>query len=641
VQFRHVSEDPLKQLGKYQLTDVLGEGAMGVVYRAFDPVLNRFVAIKVMNAVIAQNDQLRERFLREARAAGSLQHPNVVTIYDFGEVDSHLFIAMEYIEGADLAELIDLHSQIPVATKLDIIIDTLNGLSYAHTRGLVHRDIKPANIRVSQEAHAKLMDFGIARVQSSELTKSGEMIGTPQYMAPEQVMGGAVSPATDIFAVASVLYEFLSYAKPFHGETLHAVLFNVVSAEPRPIREVVAGLPKSLEAVFAKAHAKEPADRYENAVAMTKDLSAVRAAVTGAGEAPTVAVRTSALRTAIVASMAASKLTSPRPPTAAVPRRKWPLWTAVGVIAAAAVVGVLLWKPWSGTSAPLAVNDARGSAGAPPPAQAVLGSPAPAPTVGPENPAPQAPAPTKPTTRTPAERPGVARPAPPERSAQTAAAAAPAEDSLLRSVRAAALNVRRRAVDAGATAADLLAGDSELNSAELLIGQGRGADAVAQLSTASTRWADAERIARDRATARAADPPRQVAAPPISTAPPAPVVPAPVPPAPVDPRPDIERVIAAYARALESASMAEVRRAYPGLTPQEQDRWDGFFKSVKNLKAKLAVEQVSLAGNEATVSISGVYEFDNRTTGKAESTQVHLRAALTRDTGSWRLMSVR
>src|SRR5687767_1328398 len=150
---------------------------MGVVYKAMDPVLNRTVAVKVMSEGLAQDKLLRERFLREAQAAGSLQHPNLVTIYDFGETDGHLFIAMEFIEGADLEELLGQQSPMPIATKLDLMIDVLNGLSFAHRRGVIHRDIKPANIRVDQEGRARIMDFGVARLSTSNLTGTGTMMG--------------------------------------------------------------------------------------------------------------------------------------------------------------------------------------------------------------------------------------------------------------------------------------------------------------------------------------------------------------------------------------------------------------------------------------------------------------------------------
>src|SRR3954468_8332894 len=175
------------EIGKYQIVDRLGEGAMGVVYRAHDPVLNRPVAIKVMADSVARDDVLRGRFLREAQAAGSLQHPNVVTIYDFGEVNGHPYIAMEFVEGEDLESLLQKKVPLGLADKLDIIVDVLGGLAYAHKHGIVHRDIKPANIRIDLEGRARIMDFGIAHLSSSDLTRTGVMVGTPAYMAPEQI----------------------------------------------------------------------------------------------------------------------------------------------------------------------------------------------------------------------------------------------------------------------------------------------------------------------------------------------------------------------------------------------------------------------------------------------------------------------
>ncbi|HEX7941313.1 MAG TPA: serine/threonine-protein kinase, partial [Gemmatimonadaceae bacterium] len=177
----------LAHIGKYQITELIGEGAMGVVYRALDPVLTRPVAIKVMTDALAHEPEQRDRFLREAQTAGSLQHPNIVTIYDCGEVDGHPFIAMEYIEGADLATILERHEPLPLKAKLDIAIDALTGLAYAHKHGVVHRDIKPANIRITEDGRAKIMDFGIAHLSSSSMTRTGVMMGTPNYMAPEQV----------------------------------------------------------------------------------------------------------------------------------------------------------------------------------------------------------------------------------------------------------------------------------------------------------------------------------------------------------------------------------------------------------------------------------------------------------------------
>jgi eukaryotic-like serine/threonine-protein kinase len=265
------------KIGKYDVEERVGEGAMGIVYRALDPVLQRRVAIKVMSDAFAQNDDLRERFLREAQAAGSLQHPNVITIYDFGEVEGHLYIAMEFVEGQDVAELLAHEVPLTVTHKVDIAIGVLQGLAFAHKRGIVHRDIKPANIRVDADGNARIMDFGVAHLASSEMTRTGVVIGTPSYMAPEQILGGKVGPEADIFSVGAVLYELLTGTRPFAGGPLQAVMYRVLSEPPMPVDVAVPGLPAKLNEIVMRALAKEPDKRYNSALAMANDLLSVRA----------------------------------------------------------------------------------------------------------------------------------------------------------------------------------------------------------------------------------------------------------------------------------------------------------------------------------------------------------------------------
>src|SRR5947209_7120001 len=248
----------LTQIGKYEVECVVGEGSMGVVYRAVDPLINRRVAIKVMSDAVAQDVSLRERFLREAQTAGSLQHPNVVTIYDFGEIEDHLFIAMEYVEGDDLADLLDKKVSIPITDALDLIIGLLHGLSYAHKRGIVHRDIKPANIRVDTEGKARLMDFGVAHLASSEMTSTGMLLGTPAYMAPEQITGASVTPETDIFSVGAVLYELLAGRRPFAGVTLQSLMYSILNKQPESLDQIIETLPRGLNDIVMRALSKEP-----------------------------------------------------------------------------------------------------------------------------------------------------------------------------------------------------------------------------------------------------------------------------------------------------------------------------------------------------------------------------------------------
>ncbi|MDF1505447.1 serine/threonine-protein kinase, partial [Roseisolibacter sp. H3M3-2] len=271
------TQPPAATIGKYQILHLVGEGAMGAVYRALDPVLQRPVAIKVMSDAVAREQELRERFLREAQAAGSLQHPNVVTIYDFGEVDGHLYIAMEFLDGEDLEGLLARGAAPALPDKLQVAADVLGGLSYAHKRGIVHRDIKPANIRVTEDGRAKIMDFGVAHLTSQKMTRTGMTMGTPNYMAPEQVTAGPIGAPTDVFSLGAVLYELLTGRKPFAADTLHAVLYKIVSEPTPPPSALVPTLPPELDAIVARALAKDPAERYQHAADMANDLTALRA----------------------------------------------------------------------------------------------------------------------------------------------------------------------------------------------------------------------------------------------------------------------------------------------------------------------------------------------------------------------------
>src|SRR5881398_1523994 len=276
-----------RQIGKFELHELIGEGAMGVVWKAYDSVIRRYVALKILSAAVARSRDARQRFLREARAAGALQHPAIVTIYDLGEADGQLFIAMELVDGRDLSTLIALREPLPLERKLDLVIEVLQGLSYAHERGVIHRDIKPSNVRIASDGSIKIMDFGIARLQSADVTGSGAIIGTPTYMAPEQITNGAITPATDIFAVGGLLYELLAYHKPFEGETVHGVLYQVLTTDPKPLRTMAVSIPAALERVVAKALNKVPEDRYETARQLQAALTSIRAALSGASEPTT------------------------------------------------------------------------------------------------------------------------------------------------------------------------------------------------------------------------------------------------------------------------------------------------------------------------------------------------------------------
>src|SRR2546426_211915 len=273
-----------RRLGKFELHELIGEGAMGVVWKAYDSVLRRYVALKLLPAKVSRTGDIRERFLREARAAGVLQHSNIVTIYDLGEAENQLFIAMELVDGRDLSTIISGHDPLPLERKLDIVIEVLEALTYAHNRGVIHRDIKPSNVRIATDGGIKIMDFGIARLQSAEFTGSGAIVGTPSYMAPEQITNGPIGPATDLFAVGCLLYELLGYRKPFEAETIHGVLYQVLTTDPPALRTMAPSIPAALERVVTKAMNKVPEDRYDSAQQMQSALVAIRAALSGAGQ---------------------------------------------------------------------------------------------------------------------------------------------------------------------------------------------------------------------------------------------------------------------------------------------------------------------------------------------------------------------
>ncbi|HYU89458.1 MAG TPA: serine/threonine-protein kinase [Gemmatimonadales bacterium] len=273
--------DQYRRVGKFELHELIGEGAMGAVWKAYDSVIRRYVALKLLSRAGRATDA-QERFMREARAAGALQHPNIVTIYDLGDSDEQLFIAMELVDGRDLSSLIALSEPLALERKLDIVIEVLQGLSYAHERGVIHRDVKPSNVRIASDGSVKIMDFGIARLQSADVTGSGAIVGTPTYMAPEQITNGAITPATDIFAVGCLLYELLAYRKPFEGETVHGVLYQVLTTDPKPLRTMATSIPAALERVVGKALNKVPEERYETARQMQSALFSIRAALSGA-----------------------------------------------------------------------------------------------------------------------------------------------------------------------------------------------------------------------------------------------------------------------------------------------------------------------------------------------------------------------
>jgi eukaryotic-like serine/threonine-protein kinase len=262
----------VRTIGKYRVERVLGRGSMGTVYLARDPGLDRPVALKTLTLDPAGAPELRMRFLREAQAAGGLRHPNIVTVYDVGEDAGQPYIAMEYVEGVDLEQVIQRREPYSIEWKLDVLRQVCEGLAYAHRHGIVHRDVKPANIRVAPAGEVKIMDFGLARLPSSTATESGRLLGTVQYMAPEQVKGARVDHRADVFSVGAIAYELVAHRKPFQGDSLTAVMFQIMHGTPDPAALPATAYSPGLEGIILKALARDRNARYPSLDAMHADL---------------------------------------------------------------------------------------------------------------------------------------------------------------------------------------------------------------------------------------------------------------------------------------------------------------------------------------------------------------------------------
>jgi serine/threonine protein kinase len=562
----------ISAIGKYRIIELVGEGAMGVVYRAHDSVLDRNVAIKVMNESIARQDDLRKRFLHEAQAAASLQHPNVVCIYDLGESDGHLFIAMEFIQGVDLEHLIEMSEPLSLQAKLDIVIDVLTGLAFAHKRGIVHRDIKPANIRVAEDGRAKIMDFGVAHLASSSMTSTGSILGTPTYMAPEQITEGKTSPATDIFAVGGVLFQILTMMKPFEAPTLQNLFFKIITEDPRNVSELMPGLPPALDRIVRKAMAKEPADRYASALEMANDLTNVRSKLSGPSYPASVSLSAS------VASAIELSRTHSR-------KRARTLAFAGGGALAAVALFVIAWSKSGSPKGAATDRPAAAATPALPQSQSATAG-IPAATVNTAN------------TTAPVVQP-------PPLVARTRAQEKPAPSRDTRAGGAAKLipkPVQSRVVTTAPPHVD------------------------PPVTNPSPRQDPLPSPPPTVVVAKPAAQPPQEAAPPVAA-----------PPTAADIAPAVE----AFARAIESKDIGAIRRVYPGLTSDQQRRFEQFFQGARTINASFRVANMSASSaSAADAQLVGVYEFVT-VAGKTERQPVSFAVTLGQEGRTWRLTSLR
>ncbi len=338
--------------GRYRVTGKLGGGGMADVYLAEDQELGRRVAVKILHERYANDEQFVERFRREATHAAGLSHPNIVSIFDRGEADGSYFIVMEYVEGKTLKELIRGRGPCPIPVAIAYTRQILSGLRYAHRNGVIHRDIKPHNVIVDPEGVVKVTDFGIARAGASQMTEEGAIIGTAQYLSPEQARGAPVDQTSDLYSTGIVLYELLTAEVPFSGDTPVEIAMKHLSEIPDPTSELRPEVPDDLDNVVLRALSKEPADRYQSAAAMDADLETVA----HGGHVP---LETAEAATVVLAggravdSTGVTQVTRRARPGDAPPfdptrKRRGPIWpwlVGLGALLALAVAGFFLYEP--------------------------------------------------------------------------------------------------------------------------------------------------------------------------------------------------------------------------------------------------------------------------------------------------------
>jgi serine/threonine protein kinase len=341
--------EALTQIGKYRIEGELGRGGMGVVYKAFDPIVERVVAVKTIRLDVEDPGDLVTRLRREAKSVGQLEHPNIVTLYEAGESEGLFYLAMQFIHGETLQRRIDRQRWFSVQEVCDLFRQICAGLGYAHAHGVVHRDIKPANIMITDDGTVKLTDFGIAKLANTSVSSSGVIVGTPSYMSPEQALGQHVDGRSDIFSLGSILYELSTGEKAFPGQNATTVIYKIVHESPTPVTVLRPGASTDLDAIVARALAKAPEQRYQTcgdlAAALELHLeqsqTAVHETVVGSPSALSPAPVTPAPASTPVPSAVVPALTPGVQPVAT-PARLPLAWLGAGAAGALLLVIVIL-----------------------------------------------------------------------------------------------------------------------------------------------------------------------------------------------------------------------------------------------------------------------------------------------------------
>lgn len=655
----------MEMFGRYQLQEKLGQGGMGVVYRAFDSVLERTVALKLVLSTEGIEPELRERLFREARAAGNLKHKNIVTIYDLGEQEGRPYLAMEYLEGEDLQRRLRRPEKMSLGHKLDLAIEICDGLAHAHARGVIHRDIKPANIFITDRGNAKLLDFGLARLMTSQLTRSNMLMGTINYMAPEQVRGERADHRSDIFSTGVLMYELLGGRKAFEADSAAATLMKILQDIPEPLWKLDPGVPRDLAGIVEHTLAKLPDERYQSMDQLQRDLEGFRdryrAGVTGPVPAglsaetdatvlsnplapsaieasPLAASRTPAPAAVAHPASVAHSLSQPQTPPAPTRRRGLTLAIAAGVIVVVAVPAIWWLTHRSGPLAPVPSNAAAAAAAAvPPPVSVPSAQPAPA-------------EPSK-TARAVTERLRLAQQSLDAHDYSAALTSAEAV-LLVDPGNADAERIRAAARDGAAAAARAERATQEAQAANARRTDRRGDKAGApEVASPPARPSEAARqpAGEKPPAVSPSTPPGSSPTTPLQSAsssvapPPAPVVTPPFPgsptpattstgsPAPIAaPGPDASRPVSAqtqiaglldqYKQSLEAKNMDQLQHVWPSLGGNTQQRIRDEFGNAKRITVDITNPQISVSGSSAQVTFTRRYVIDTNDGQHLEST---------------------
>ena len=687
----------MKAVGRYEVIEKLGQGGMGTVYKAFDPLLTRVVAIKVISGQLDSQPENRERFFREARSAAQLSHRNIITIHDLGEQDGAPYLAMEYLEGLDLDKRLQNHEALSLAHKIELALSIGEGIAHAHACGVIHRDIKPANVFVTNEGAVKILDFGLARLTSSELTRSAGMVGTVNYMAPEQLRGEKADHRADIFSFGVLLYELLSGRRPFQGDTAASTMYKILHEAPEPLELIDPALTPPLTTVVERSMAKAREDRYQQMTDLLRDLEAayepmrgierrVGSRVSSALGAPTGS--RPAARTPVPISDEALTVSDETVPVDSA----WRLaqgslpdsataGSGGGSAARAGAAGAgTAWPPWlpvrrawavtglvvlTGLGAVGIYSLTRPSPTAPEPAPATSASPgssAPAPPPPAEPPPPPAPVPAPAESEPQAGREQPAA-APPSRTTDPER-----ESRAARQAREAALRVERQRAGAALSAMEQVKAAAEQADARQLAGvlftaaerqealarddlrQQRFAAAAGRLDATTTLYRSAESAARAEAEARAARAraaeesrrrAEQQAPKPAPPPAPAPRVEPAAPPAPAGPSAQelIAAVVQRYRSALEQQNLGALKAIWPGLSGPQQSAIEAEFANARTISVELGTPRIQVNGASATVVVRRLYQLRTRDGQQLRSettTTLHMR-----HNGAWHIESVR